>query len=104
VPDAALVISSRVPATGDDAGYFSGPPDSAVEVLPPSNTAAEMTEKVADCLRAGTKIVWFVNPTRRTVTVHDAAKRDVDVLAEGNSLTAEPLLPDFALRVGEFFA
>ena len=103
-PDVAFVSENRISEGGNRSGFFQGPPDLAVEVLSPSNTAAEMTEKVADYLRAGTKVVWIVNPTRHTVTVHDAAKQDVDVLAEGDSLTAEPLLPGFAVRVGEFFA
>ncbi|HEY0009235.1 MAG TPA: Uma2 family endonuclease [Tepidisphaeraceae bacterium] len=102
-PDVAFVSAARVDQLRAGSGFLNGPPDLAVEVLSPSNSAAEMLEKVSDYLKAGTKLVWIVNPTRRTITVHDVGKQDVDVLAETDTLTAEGVLPGFAVRVATIF-
>ncbi len=37
-------------------------PDLAVEVLSPSNTAAEMDQKLRDYFAAGVRLVWYLDP------------------------------------------
>ena len=44
-------------------------PDLAVEVLSRSNTKEEMDRKLKDYFFAGVRLVWLVNPNRRTVKV-----------------------------------
>ena len=45
-------------------------PDLAVEVVSPSNHAADIHLKVMQLLNAGTSLVWIVYPDSKTVTVH----------------------------------
>jgi Uma2 family endonuclease len=46
-----------------------GAPDLVIEVLSPSNTAAEMAEKEKLCLENGSKEFWVVYPKLRQVKV-----------------------------------
>jgi Uma2 family endonuclease len=49
--------------------YFPGVPDLVIEVLSPSNTAAEMLEKEQICLENGCREFWIVDLDRRQVKV-----------------------------------
>ena len=49
--------------------WFLGAPDLVIEVLSPSNTAAEMFEKQQICLENGSKEFWVVDPIRRSVRI-----------------------------------
>ena len=46
-------------------GYIELAPDLAVEVVSPSDSTMEIQEKVADWLRAGTRLVWVIYPATR---------------------------------------
>jgi Uma2 family endonuclease len=101
-PDVAFVTQERIARIGLPEQYFPGPPDLAVEVISPSERRAEIDAKVADYLRAGTQMVWVVEPTTRSVTVHEpnsAPRR----LSAADTLDAGLLIPGLALPVGEFF-
>lgn len=49
--------------------YFEGAPEIVIEVLSPSNTAAEMLDKEQLCLENGAKEFWVVEPAHRQVKV-----------------------------------
>jgi len=68
-PDLSFVSRDRL-AGFDDARFFSGAPDLAVEILSPSNRSGEMHAKVADYLAAGARLVWVVDPGERSVTTY----------------------------------
>jgi len=63
---------------------------------------AKVDRKVQDWLKHGTKLVWVVDPTEKTVSVHPQDKEPV-TLFDSDTLTAEPLLPGFACPVAEIF-
>src|SRR5262249_37515131 len=50
-------------------GNQQGPPDLVVEILSPSNTAAEIARKRKICLANGTREFWVVSSRKRTVEV-----------------------------------
>jgi Uma2 family endonuclease len=66
-PDLAFLIRSGV--TEPD-GFFPGPPDLAIEVVSPTDRRAHLEVKIAQYLETGVRMVWVVDPTRETVTVH----------------------------------
>lgn len=68
-PDLSFVSRERLQEF-DDARFFPGAPDLAVEILSPSNRPGEMHAKVADYLAAGTRLVWVVDAERKTVTAY----------------------------------
>ena len=97
-----LLARDRWVAATDRGRFFRGAPDLAVEVLSPSNRAGEIHAKVADYLAAGARLVWIVDPKRRSVTVHETllVPRRLggrDVLDGGD------VLPGFAITVEAIF-
>ena len=101
-PDVAFVRTDRLPARDQRRSYAQFIPELAVEILSPSNTAAEMRAKVAEYLRVGVRLVWVVDPERETVTVHTPEAAPV-MLPAGAEITGGVVLPDFRCPVAAFF-
>jgi len=101
-PDVAFVSRERLPSIEDEARAFEGPPDLAVEVLSPSNTAAAVHAKIADYLAAGARLVWVVDPDpqRETVTVYRSLLSP-RVLSRDDNLDGEDVVPGFRIAVAE---
>lgn len=100
-PDVAFIRSDRI-LHRDSRGFFEGPPDLAVEVLSPSETASEVQQKVREYLAAGTPLVWVVDPQTELVTVYYpngmARVHGGDELVSG-----EDVLPGFSFRPVDLF-
>ncbi|MCA8954269.1 MAG: Uma2 family endonuclease [Planctomycetes bacterium] len=99
-PDVAFVTAARIPPL--DRGFFEGPPDLAIEVTSPSDSFATVHEKALAWLDHGTPLVWVVEPKAGTVSVY-RARDDVRILAAGDTLTGDDVLPGLALPVAELF-
>ena len=82
--------------------FWSIAPDLAVEVLSPSNTATGIQEKVWEYLRAGTRLVWVVDPDTRSVTAY-RSQQDVQLLAQTDVLDGADVLPGFRHEVSKVF-
>ncbi len=102
-PDIAFVKQERIPSEGRPKAFFEGPPDLAVEVVSPSDTAAEVEIKVHDYLESGTSQVWVVYPESRRVHVYAQGKASVWYSAE-DTLRGGDVLPGFSVLVGDLFA
>jgi len=102
VPDVAWVSAGRIPVGGYALPRWHVAPDLAAEVVSPRNTMAELEERVADFLAAGSRLVWVVDPRARTVAVHvpNAQPRLLGVMDE---LAAGDVLPGFSVPVLELF-
>jgi Uma2 family endonuclease len=100
-PDVSFLRIERVQETSG-AGYFTGGPEIAVEVVSPSETARDLDRKVELLLRSGTLVVWVIYPETRKVLVHSS---DGTVLTRGinDTLTLPALLPDWQLPVAKLF-
>jgi Uma2 family endonuclease len=66
VADVAYLSKSRWDAIDR---YLTGAPELVVEVLSPSNSAAEMADKEFLCLENGCREFWLIDPKRQTVRV-----------------------------------
>lgn len=99
-PDAAFVAKERLPV--ERTGFARLAPDLAVEVVSPSNTMAQVHDRVCDFLDAGTRIVWIFEPRRRTVTVY-CSRDDIRLLTEEDTLDGGDVLPGFQLQVAALF-
>jgi Uma2 family endonuclease len=90
------------------------PPDLAVEVASPSQSAAEMAAKVQTYLIGGTALVWVFRPEREAVEVwrpRDLRTRYQDMRAgitlhadSGDTLDGEDVVPGFSCPVAPLFA
>lgn len=100
-PDVSFVSRERL-TNLDDARFFSGAPDLAVEILSPSSRCGAMHAKVADYLAAGARMVWVVDPKRKSVTTYRtllAPQR----LESGESLDGEDVLPGLTIPLEAIF-
>ena len=102
VPDASFVRAERLPEAGIGPGLLKLAPDLAVEVLSPSETASELEEKLDDYLVSGTRLIWVVDPVRRTVMIvsNDAPVR---WLRESDTLDGGAVVAGFSCAVAEIF-
>jgi Uma2 family endonuclease len=104
IPDVSFVAWERLPGRRvPDAPLPDLVPDLAVEVLSEGNTAKEMARKLKDYFFAGVRLVWYVDPHRRTVQVYTAPDQ-LTQLREGQTLDGGAVLPGFTLPLGQLFA
>lgn len=68
VADVAYTASDRL-GRMDPQGYFEGSPELVIEVLSPSNTAAEIADKKTLCFETGCHEFWTVDIARRSIEV-----------------------------------
>ena len=101
-PDVSFNLRARHEGESASAGFVTGAPDIAVEVVSPSNTAAEMERKVAEYLAAGSQRVWLAYTSTRTVVVHRANGTTINYAGD-DVITDEELLPGFTLPLSEIF-
>lgn len=101
-PDMSFVAHGRFPDDRTPAGHVTIPPDLAAEVVSPNDTAEEVEAKRIQFLKAGTRLLWVIYPQSRTVHVY-RLDGSCAVLAEGDTLSGEDVLPEFSCRVAELF-
>lgn len=101
IPDVSFISWERLPP--NKAPLPDVAPDLAVEILSKSNTRKEMERKLGDYLRAGVRLVWYVDPKTRSAKVYDAAG-GVRKLTEADELDGGDVLPGFRLRLADWFA
>ena len=97
-PDVAFVARERRPIDepAPRRGAWNVVPDLAVEVLSPSNSALEITDKVEDDFRAGVRLVWLFYPIRELVHVYESASRS-SILRADDIPDGGDVLPGFRL-------
>jgi Uma2 family endonuclease len=104
IPDISFVSWDQLPKRERPREPVAGlAPALAVEVLSEGNTPREMQRKVRDYFLAGVRVVWFVDPMRRTVQVLSAPDESV-TLTESDTVEGGDLLPGLALSVRKIFA
>lgn len=100
-PDIAFVRAARVPEL-PTTGFPKGFPDLAVEVLSPSNTAAEMFRKIEIYLNCGVTAVWIVDPAGERAEIHRPGQPVVRLGLDG-ALEDPDLLPGLRIPLADLF-
>jgi Uma2 family endonuclease len=105
IPDVSFVSHERLQAANlqPHSPLERLVPDLAVEVLSAGNTREEMDEKLQDYFDHGVRLVWYVDPQRRVVSVYEGPDR-CQVLAPPQILNGEPVLPGLTIPLTELFA
>jgi Uma2 family endonuclease len=101
-PDVAVVRVERIPPEGLPRGYVPFPPDLAVEVVSPNDTASEVEEKVDEWLRFGARLVWVAYPTGPRLSVHRADGTTLR-LGPDDDVDGGDVLPGFRMKVRDLF-
>ncbi len=102
-PDASFIARGRLPEDKTPEGHVRIPPDLAVEVVSPNDTAEEVEAKRVAFLQAGTGAFWVVYPESRTVHVYRRGSSASAALSEGEELGGLDVLPGFACKVSALF-
>lgn len=101
-PDVAWLGPQRVEALTSATGYIEGAPDLAIEIVAPTDRAADIDEKVQEYLAAGTRLVWVAQPRTRTVYVFQPGGI-ARVVGPGGTLDGGDVLPGFALPLADLW-
>ena len=99
-PDVSIFLKERLQGIDWNKIPVPFPPDIAVEILSPSESAIDVHRKVREYLAAGTQEVWILDHVNAELFVHSHA--GIRLLLETDVL-ASPLLPGFAAQVAELF-
>jgi Uma2 family endonuclease len=85
-------------------GFFPGWRDFAIEVLSPSDRFAQTVRKVQQYLRAGTRLVWVLDPEARTVVTFRPGQEIPEIVGPDGTLSGDSVLPGFTLSLMELWA
>jgi Uma2 family endonuclease len=103
IPDVAFISFDRLPNRRPPQGPIPNlAPDLAVEVLSDSNTRQEMSIKLSEYFKAGTRLVWYVDPKAKSVNVYTSPDQ-VQSLTMDAILTGGDVLPGFETPVSAIF-
>jgi Uma2 family endonuclease len=101
-PDVAFIRRDRISAT-ELKGFWSGPPDLAIEVLSPEDRASEVRAKVDEYLTRGVTVVVVIDPDRRTVTTTRRGTPPVVLQADDDRLELDDVVSGFSCQLREIF-
>ena len=103
VPDVGVILKQSLPDGKLPDGFGDRAPDLAIEIVSPSEDMPDLLRKVGEYFESGAQEVWLLFPERKQVYRY-RADLTVEVLNEDDILHGAPLLPEFAVRVGDLFA
>ncbi len=99
-PDVAFVSTERL--SEDKLKGFSVAPDLAIEIVSPTDKHYDVTEKALAYLKAGTRLVWVIEPIMKTVMVY-RSEMDFILLNFEDTLTGEDVVEGFTCPVAQLF-
>ena len=94
-PDLSFVAAGRLPDEREPVEFAALAPDLAVEVLSPNDRRGDVMEKVGEYLDVGTRLVWVIDPEKRTAAAYRSLT-DVRVIGEADVLDGVDVVPGFA--------
>jgi Uma2 family endonuclease len=96
-PDVAFVSLERMPQRIREEIPF--PPDLAVEIVSPTDSAAEVDEKVLQYQQAGVRLIWVIRPVLKLVEVFHPGDLKPGTLGIKDELDGEDVIPGFKLKI-----
>jgi hypothetical protein len=77
-------------------------PDLIVEVVSPSDGAADLHERILEYFRAGVRLVWIFYPQTLSVMVQESPTKALGIL-HGDEIDGATVLPGFRAKISTFF-
>ena len=104
VPDVAIYLWDRIPRlpNGRIANRFTEPPDIAVEIVAPGQTATDLVSKCIWFVKNGVRIALIADPDQDTV-LRFRPDSLPDVLSGDDRIDLDEVLPGFELTVNQLF-
>ncbi len=100
--DCAYVSAEKMQSVQEPDKYAPFAPDLAVEVVSPTDNAADIRDKVDLYRAAGTRLVWVVYPSLRKVDVYLPGGTSHQA-GEGDVLDGGDVLPGLQITVTDLF-
>jgi Uma2 family endonuclease len=85
-------------ATGS--AWLALAPDLAVEVVSPDDSARQLLDTVGEYLAAGVRLVWVIDPARRSAAAY-RSPTDVREIGPGGRLDGDDVLAGFVCSLSE---
>ena len=99
-PDVAFVSTDRLSEDKHKGSPVA--PDLAIEIVSPTDKHYDVTRKAFAYLKAGTRLVWVIEPVAKTLIVY-RSETDFTLLTCEDMLTGEDVVEGFACPVAQFF-
>jgi Uma2 family endonuclease len=99
-PDVILIKQNGI--NFDDDKPLLIAPDLVVEVISPTDKYTDVNTKVDAYLLDGVKLIWIVDPQRKTIAVYEGSDTGKIIRAD-DTLTGGNVLPDFEVSVKAIF-
>lgn len=100
-PDVGF-ISYENQAEEIEQDFIPHAPDFAVEVISPTDNIQTVRDKAKIYLAHGTQLVWLVFPKSTMIEVY-RQDADVEIKILDDTVTGDPVLPDFSLALKQIF-
>ena len=101
-PDVYFVSAERLPIETRVQGYLEVVPELVVEIVSPSDTAQDVSEKIAMWLEFGVLMALEVRPATRSILVHRPGQPPITLTGD-DALDGGDILPGFSLPLSEIF-
>ena len=100
--DVAYLSDERYARLTSKRGFFDVAPDLVVEILSPTDTASDLTQKLREYFAIGVRLVWVADPAARAVLAYRSLT-DVREFRESDRLPGDDVLPGFETPVAALF-
>ena len=101
IPDLLYISFDRLPLDTFEDEACPVAPELAIEIISPSQSFGDLSEKATDYLQAGVSRVWLIDAQAKSITIFypDAAPQT----KRGEDSLEDELLPDLKLTVTQVF-
>ncbi len=101
-PDIFFVSAERLPLDARVQGYLEVVPELVVEIVSPSDSEQDVSEKIAMWLEHGVAMALEVRPSTRTIQVRRPGVPTI-LLTGDDALDGGDILPGFTLPLSDIF-
>ncbi|HEV2827088.1 MAG TPA: Uma2 family endonuclease [Pyrinomonadaceae bacterium] len=103
-PDVSWVRREKWDALSEDEREEFAPlcPDFVIELRSRWQTLKAQQSKMQEYLDNGTQLGWFIDPRHRRIYIYRKGE-EVEVLTDAATVSADPVLPGFELRLTELW-
>ncbi len=97
-----LYVSNERYARKGSGAFLDVSPDLVVEILSPSDTWTDVTQKLRDYFAIGVRMVWVVDPTARSIHAY-RSPTEIREFTANDALPGDDILPGFSVPVARLF-
>ena len=103
-PDVSWIKRERVEALTEkqQEGFAPICPDFVLELRSPSDTVAEVQQKMDEYMANGARLGWMIDPFSQRVYIY-RPEQPVECLENPEAVAGDPVLPGFVLHVREIW-